>query len=109
MNFSQIIFPKKKSKIQLLKRLLGELREMKHINAVAQSLQTTPEVISKVCQRLELRINKDNTLKPEIEQKLIQLKEVAVSQNMSLEEAVDYLLEMRNERSSNKRKFDKDK
>ncbi|MEM7556450.1 MAG: hypothetical protein AAF378_20585 [Cyanobacteria bacterium P01_A01_bin.84] len=82
---------------------------MKHINAVAQSLQTTPEIISKVCEKLELKINKDSTLKPEIEQQLIQLKEVAVSQNMSLEEAVDYLLEMRNERSNNEHKFDVDK
>lgn len=82
---------------------------MKHVNTVAQSLQTTPEIISKVCEKLQLRINKDNTLKPEIEQQLIQLKEVAVAQNMSLEEAVDYLLEMRNERSNDKHKFDEDK
>lgn len=82
---------------------------MKHINAVAQGLQTTPEIISRVCHKLELKINKDNTLKPELEQQLIQLKEVAVAQNMSLEEAVDYLLEMRNERSDDEHKFDKDK
>lgn len=82
---------------------------MKHVNTVAQSLQTTPEIIGKVCEKLQLRINKDNTLKPEIEQQLIQLKEVAVAQNMSLEEAVDYLLEMRNERSNDEHKFDEDK
>ncbi|MEO1372937.1 MAG: hypothetical protein AAFW70_01150 [Cyanobacteria bacterium J06635_10] len=82
---------------------------MKHINAVAQSLQTTPEIISKVCEKLQLRINKDNTVKPEVEQQLIQLKEVASAENMSLEEAVDYLLEMRDEQSSNKHKFDVNK
>ncbi|WP_414620828.1 hypothetical protein [Calothrix sp. CCY 0018] len=79
---------------------------MKHINAVAQDLQTTPEIISKVCQKLELKINKDDTLKPDVEQQLIQLKEVAAVENMSLEEAADYLLEMRNERSSNEHTFD---
>lgn len=82
---------------------------MKHITAVAQALQTTPEIISKVCEKLGLKINKDSTLKPEIEQQLIQLKEVAVSQNMSLEDAVDYLLEMRDEQSNNEHKFDPDK
>lgn len=82
---------------------------MKHINAVAQSLQTTTEIISKVCQKLGLKINKDSTLKPEVEQQLIKLKEVAVAQDMSLEEAVDYLLQMRDEHSSNEHKFDADK
>ncbi|MGB3640714.1 MAG: hypothetical protein WBA39_24530 [Rivularia sp. (in: cyanobacteria)] len=81
---------------------------MKHINAVAQDLQTTPEIISKVCQKLELKVNNDSTLKPDVEQQLIQLKEVAVSQNMSLEEAANYLLEMRDERSSKKHKFNED-
>ena len=73
---------------------------MKHINAVAQSLQTTPEIISKVCQKLELKVNKDSTLKLEIEQQLIQLKEVATAQNMSLE--------MRNERSNDEHRYNED-
>ncbi len=82
---------------------------MKHINAVAQTLQTTPEIINKICQKLELKINKDSTLKPEVEQQLIQLKEVATTENMSLEEAAAYLLQMRDEHSSNQHKFDGDK
>ncbi len=82
---------------------------MKHINAVALTLQTTPEIISKICQKLELKINKDDTLKPEVEQQLMQLKEVAAAEDMSLEEAVDYLLEMRDERSNNEHTFDADK
>ena len=81
---------------------------MKHINAVAQTLQTTPEIVSKVCQKLELKINKDDTLKPDVEQQLIQLKQVAVAENMSLEEAADYLLQM-HESSNSEHKFDADK
>ena len=79
---------------------------MKHINAVAQNLQTTPEIINKVCGKLQLKINKDSTLKPEVEQQLVQLKEVAVAENMSLEEAVDYLLQIRDEHSNDEHKFD---
>ncbi|NJN10816.1 MAG: hypothetical protein HC815_23625 [Richelia sp. RM1_1_1] len=57
---------------------------------------------------MELKINKDSTLKPEIEQQLVKLKEVATTQNMSLEEAAEYLLQMRDEHSCAYR-FDADK
>lgn len=82
---------------------------MKHINAVAQILQTTPEIIINICQKLELKINKDNTLKPEVEQQLVQLKQVAVAENMSLEEAAGYLMQMRDEHSNTGHRFDADK
>ena len=81
---------------------------MKHINTVAQTLQTTPEIIAKVCQKLELKVNKDDTLKLDVEQQLIQLKQVAVAENMSLEEAADRLLQM-HEDSNSEHKFDADK
>lgn len=81
---------------------------MKHINAVAQTLQTTPEIVSKVCQILDLKINKDNTLKPDVEKHLIQLKQVAAAENMSLEEAATHLLQMRDERSGKEHEFDED-
>ncbi|MEO1373115.1 MAG: hypothetical protein AAFW70_02080 [Cyanobacteria bacterium J06635_10] len=81
---------------------------MKHINKVAQTLQTTPEIVIQVCKKLSLVINKDSTIKSEVEQQLIQLKEVAAAENMSLEEAANHLLEMRQERSSsnNEHTFD---
>ena len=81
---------------------------MKHINKVAQTLQTTPEIVIQVCKKLSLVVNKDSTIKPEVERQLIQLKEVAAAENMSLEEAANHLLEMRQERSSsnNEHTFD---
>ena len=81
---------------------------MKHINKVAQTLQTTPEIVIQVCKKLSLVVNKDSTIKPEVERQLIQLKEVASAKNMSLEEAANHLLEMRQERSSsnNEHTFD---
>ena len=50
---------------------------MKHINKVAQTLQTTPEIVIQVCKKLSLVVNKDSTIKPEVERQLIQLKYVA--------------------------------
>ena len=81
---------------------------MKHINKVAQTLQTTPEIVSQVCKKLSLVVNKDSTIKAEVEQQLLQLKQVAAAENMSLEEAANHLLEMRQERSSsnNEHTFD---
>ena len=72
-------------------------------------MQTTPEIVIQVCKKLSLVINKDSTIKPEVERQLIQLKEVAAAENMSLEEAANHLLEMRQERSSsnNEHTFDK--
>ena len=81
---------------------------MKHINKIAQTLQTTPEIVLKVCKKLSLVVNKDSTIKPEVERQLIQLKKVAAAENMSLEEAANHLLEMRQEHSSsnNEHTFD---
>ena len=79
---------------------------MKHINKVAQALQTTPEIVLNVCRKLNLVVNKDSAsaIKPEVEQQLIQLKEVATAESMTLEEAADHLLEMRSECSNPNRK-----
>ncbi|MGB3655581.1 MAG: hypothetical protein WBA41_30835 [Rivularia sp. (in: cyanobacteria)] len=81
---------------------------MKHINKVAQALQTTPEIVLKVCKKLNLVVSKDSTIPTDVEQQLIQLKEVAVAENMSLEESANHLLEMREERSNsnNEHTFD---
>jgi hypothetical protein len=81
---------------------------MKHINKVAQALQTTPEIVLKVCKKLSLPVNKDSTIPTDVERQLIQLKEVAAAEKMSLEEAANHLLEMRSERSNsnNEHTFD---
>ncbi|BAZ40340.1 hypothetical protein NIES4101_63010 [Calothrix sp. NIES-4101] len=72
---------------------------MKHINQLAIQLQISPEVVRNICQILDLEISGD-TVSEQIELQLVNLKAAATKENMTLEEAAQHLLEMRETRST---------
>jgi hypothetical protein len=85
---------------------------MKHINQLAQQLQISPELVRSVCQSLGLSLKPNDTVDETVEQQLVQLKEVASREGISLEEAAQHLIEMRDthsesscDRSFNKREY----
>jgi hypothetical protein len=86
---------------------------MKHINVLAQQLQISPELVRSVCQSLGLSLKPNDTVDETVEQQLVQLKEVANREGISLEEAAQHLIEMRDvhtntetsDRSFNKREY----
>ncbi|BAY35430.1 hypothetical protein NIES2107_73420 (plasmid) [Nostoc carneum NIES-2107] len=81
---------------------------MKHINKVAETLQVSPDVVRNCCRLLDLALQPNDTLDETIEQQLVQLKEIASRESMSLEEAAQHLIAMRNRKSEvGEHKFDK--
>ena len=80
---------------------------MKHINQLAQQLQVSTEIVRNICQLLDLEIS-GNTVSEQVESQLSNLKTVAHKENMSLEEAAQHLVEMRNSSEEmDGRKFNK--
>ena len=84
---------------------------MKHINQLAQQLQVSPDIIRNICHILNLEISGD-TVSEQVELQLANLKAAAVKENMTLEEAAQHLLEMRENRTNStsqteEHKFDK--
>jgi len=98
----------KKKITQLCRQLLGELSEMKHINKVAETLQVSPDVVRTCCRLLDLALQPNDTLDETVEQQLVKLKEIASGEGMSLEEAAQHLIAMRDRKSEvGEHKFDK--
>ncbi len=64
---------------------------MKHINKVAETLQVSPDVVRTCCRLLDLALQPNDTLDETVEQQLVQLKEIASREGMSLEEAAQHL------------------
>jgi hypothetical protein len=73
---------------------------MKHINQLAQQLQISPEVVRNICQSLGLSVKTNDTVDETVEQQLVQLKEVANREGISLEEAAQHLIEIRDRTST---------
>jgi len=81
---------------------------MKHINKVAETLQVSLDVVRTCCRLLDLALQPNDTLDETIEQQLVQLKEIASREGMSLEEAAQHLIAMRDRKSEvGEHKFDK--
>ena len=81
---------------------------MKHINKVAETLQVSPDVVRTCCRLLDLALQSNDTLDETVEQQLVQLKEIASREGMSLEEAAQHLIAMRDRKSEvGEHKFDK--
>jgi hypothetical protein len=73
---------------------------MKHINQLAQQLQISPEVVRNICQSLSLSVKANDTVDETVEQQLVQLKEVANREEISLEEAAQHLIDIRDRTST---------
>lgn len=83
---------------------------MKHINQLAQQLQVSPELVRSTCNLLGLPLKPNDTVDETVERQLVQLKEVAEREGISLEEAARHLVEMRDrkvEAETGAHKFDK--
>ncbi len=83
---------------------------MKHINQLAQQLQASPELVRSTCNLLGLPLKPNDTVDETVEIQLVQLKEVAQREGISLEEAARHLVEMRDrkvEAETGAHKFDK--
>ncbi|BDA73861.1 unknown protein [Calothrix sp. PCC 7716] len=83
---------------------------MKHINQLAQQLQVSPELVRATCNLLGLPLKPNDTVDETVEKQLVQLKEVAQREGISLEEAARHLVEMRDrkvEAETGTHKFDK--
>ncbi|BAZ40514.1 hypothetical protein NIES4101_64750 [Calothrix sp. NIES-4101] len=72
---------------------------MKHINQLAIQLQISPEIIRNICKTLDLEISGD-TVSEQVELQVVNLKAAASKENMTLEEAAEHLLVMRETRST---------
>jgi hypothetical protein len=55
----------------------------------------SPDVVRTCCRLLDLVLQPNDTLDETVEQQLVQLKEVASGEGMSLEEAAQHLIAMR--------------
>jgi hypothetical protein len=73
-----------------------------HIDStqLAQQLQISPEVVRNICQSLSLSVKANDTVDETVEQQLVQLKEVANREGISLEEAAQHLIEIRDRTST---------
>lgn len=83
---------------------------MKHVNQLAQQLQVSPELVRSTCNLLGLPLKPNDTVDETVERQLVQLKEVAEREGISLEEAARHLVEMRDrkvEAETGAHKFDK--
>ncbi len=83
---------------------------MKHINQLAQQLQTSPDKLREICNLLSLPLKPNDTVDETVEQQLVKLKEVASKEGISLDEAARHLVEMRDrkvEAETGAHKFDK--
>jgi hypothetical protein len=83
---------------------------MKHINQLAQQLQVSLELVRSTCNLLGLPLKANDTVDETVERQLVQLKEVAEREEISLEEAARHLVEMRDrkvEAETGAHKFDK--
>ncbi|BAZ09592.1 hypothetical protein NIES4071_14010 [Calothrix sp. NIES-4071] len=81
-----------------------------HINQLAQQLQVSPELVRSTCNLLGLPLKPNDTVDETVERQLVQLKEVAEREGISLEEAARHLVEMRDrklETETGAHKFDK--